>query len=150
MIKYCFVKLEINLKTPCTALLKKSIRHLFFICENLVDFYEARLHETSLNLHRHMWIFSRLSIAPVDGKHHLSELVFSALVGFSLQGKWWKNWSSALDSDLFLRKIRLLWFARLLTLLISVGTYRRCRRSEERPTETNTTNWMGRRLSLKV
>jgi hypothetical protein len=29
-------------------------------------------------------IFSRLSVASVDGKQHLSEVVFSALVGFSL------------------------------------------------------------------
>ena len=28
--------------------------------------------------------FSRLSIASVDDEHHLSEIVFSALVGFSL------------------------------------------------------------------
>jgi hypothetical protein len=31
--------------------------------------------------------FSRLSIAPVDGKQNLSEVVFSALVGFSLLEK---------------------------------------------------------------
>ena len=30
--------------------------------------------------------FSRMSIASVDGKQHLSEVVFSALVGFSLEG----------------------------------------------------------------
>ena len=29
--------------------------------------------------------FSRLSIASVDGKQHLSEVVFSSLVGFSLR-----------------------------------------------------------------
>ena len=42
--------------------------------------------------------FSRLSIASVDGKQHLSEIVFSALVGFSLLDKYptfeqgMKNW----------------------------------------------------------
>ena len=55
-----------------------------FFCKNLVDFNEVRLHEATLNLHTHAWILSRLPIAPVDGKQHLSEVVFSALVGFSL------------------------------------------------------------------
>ena len=64
-------------------------------------------------------IFFRLSIASADDKPHLSEVVFSALVGFALQGKWLNSWSSALDSDFFWRKTRLLWFAWLLTLLIS-------------------------------
>ena len=49
-----------------------------FFCENLVDFNETRLHEATLNLHIHMWIFSCLSIASVDGKQPLSEVVFSA------------------------------------------------------------------------
>ena len=53
-------------------------------CEKLVDINEARLLEASLNLHTHAWIFPRLSISSVDGKQHLSEVVFSALVGFSL------------------------------------------------------------------
>ena len=35
--------------------------------------------------------FSRPSIASVDGKQHLSVVVFSALVEFSLQGKWRNN-----------------------------------------------------------
>ena len=35
-----------------------------------------------------MYDFSSLSIGSADGKQHLSEVVFSALVGFSLQGKW--------------------------------------------------------------
>ena len=44
---------------------------------------------------RWIWTFLRmhefsylLSIASVDGKQHLSEVVFSALVWFSLYGKW--------------------------------------------------------------
>ena len=56
----------------------------FFFWENLVDFNEARLHEATLNLHTHAWFFSSLSIASVDGKQHLNELVFSALGGLSL------------------------------------------------------------------
>jgi hypothetical protein len=55
-----------------------------FFRENLVDFNAARLHEATLNLHTHRWIFHHLSIASVDGKQHLGEAVFSALVGFSL------------------------------------------------------------------
>ena len=31
---------------------------LLFFYENLVDFNEAHLHEATLNLHRHAWIFS--------------------------------------------------------------------------------------------
>ena len=72
-----------------------------FFCENLMDFNEARLHEAILNLHTHTWILSCLSIASVDGKQHLSEVVLSALVGFSLEGKWRNDWNSALDSDSF-------------------------------------------------
>ena len=56
--------------------------------ENLVDFNEARMYETTMKLHTNPWILSRLSLASVDGKQHLSEAVFSALIGFSLQGKW--------------------------------------------------------------
>ena len=48
-----------------------------------MDFDEARLHEATLNLHKHARFFPRLSIASVDGKQYLSEAVFSALVGFS-------------------------------------------------------------------
>ena len=60
----------------------------FFYCENLVDFNEAHLHEATLNLHICMReIFSHLSIVSVDDKQRLSELVFSALVGFSLLQK---------------------------------------------------------------
>ena len=47
-----------------------------------MNFNEARLHEAFINLHTHACIFSCLSIASVDGKQHLSEVVFSALVGF--------------------------------------------------------------------
>ena len=53
-----------------------------------MDFNEKRLHETTLNLYTDAWIFPSLSIASIDDKQHLNELVFSALVGFSLQGKW--------------------------------------------------------------
>ena len=45
-----------------------------FFCENLVDFNEARLYETTLNLHTHAEFFPRLSIASVDGTQHLSSL----------------------------------------------------------------------------
>ena len=62
-----------------------SIQPYFFVCKNLLDISEAHLHEVTLNLHTHVWIFSCMSIVTVDGKqHHLSEVVFSALVGFSL------------------------------------------------------------------
>ena len=59
-----------------------------FFCENLVDFSEAHLHEATLNLHTHAWIFYRLSVTSVDGKQHLREIVFSALVRFSLLEKY--------------------------------------------------------------
>ena len=49
-----------------------------------MDFNESRMEEATLKLHTHGLIFSRLSIASVDDKQHLSEVVFSALVGFSL------------------------------------------------------------------
>ena len=61
----------------------RKVSNLFFP-ESLVDFNAARLHETTLNLHTHTWFFSRQSVASVDGKQHLSEVVFSALIGFSL------------------------------------------------------------------
>ena len=54
-----------------------------------MDFNASRLHEVTLNIHMYAWIFSRLSIASVDGKQHLSEIVFSALVGFSLATGIW-------------------------------------------------------------
>ena len=47
-----------------------------FFWKNLVDFNEAWLDEVTLNLHMHAWIFSCLSIALVDGKQNLSEVVF--------------------------------------------------------------------------
>ena len=53
-----------------------------------MDFNEACLHEATLNLHMYANIFSCLSIASVDGKQHLSKVVFSALVGFSLLEKY--------------------------------------------------------------
>ena len=60
-----------------TNMLEKY-RTIFFL-RNPGGFQLPRLHEAT-----HVWIFSHLSIAPVDGKQHLSEVVFSALVGFSL------------------------------------------------------------------
>ena len=54
--------------------------------ENLVNVNEPRLHEATLNLDTDAGTFSRLSIASVDGKHHLSD-VFSALIGFWLLEK---------------------------------------------------------------
>ena len=47
------------------------------------------MHEVTLNPLINALIFSCLSIASVDGKQHLSDVVFSALVGFSLSGKLW-------------------------------------------------------------
>ena len=41
-----------------------------------------------LEPHTYTWIFSRLSIASVHGKLNLSNVVFSALVKFSLSRKW--------------------------------------------------------------
>jgi hypothetical protein len=60
----------------------RKVPDLICFCKNLVDLYEACLHEVTLNLYMHAWIFPRLSILSVDGKQHLSEVVFSALVGF--------------------------------------------------------------------
>ena len=65
------------------TVLEKYLAHFFFFF-NFVDFNEARLHEAAFNLHMHVWMFSCLSIASVDGKQHLREVVFSALVSFSL------------------------------------------------------------------
>ena len=62
----------------------RKVSDLFLFLQNLVNFNEARLREATLNLHTHTLIFSRLSIASVDGKKYFSEVVFSALVGFSL------------------------------------------------------------------
>ena len=59
-----------------TSLLQKY--PTFFLCENLVDFNEACLHDATLNLHRHGNFFFRLSIELVDCKQHLNEVVFSA------------------------------------------------------------------------
>ena len=61
----------------------RKVSDLFIFCKNLVDFNEARLHEATLKLHSHSRIFFRLSIVSVDDKQHLSEIVFSALVGYS-------------------------------------------------------------------
>ena len=72
---------------------------------------------------RQPWTFIRIcEFFTVCQQQHLSDVVFIALVGFSLYGKWRNYRSSALDSDFFWRKTRLLLFARLLTLLISLLT----------------------------
>ena len=60
---------------------EKSIRPYFFAKTWWISMKRACM---ILNLLTHAWIFSRLSIASVDGKQHLSEVVISALVGFSL------------------------------------------------------------------
>ena len=65
----------------------RKVSDRIFLCEHLMDYNLARLHEPTLNLSAHALIFSRLSIASVAGKQQLSEVVCSARVGFSLQGK---------------------------------------------------------------
>ena len=80
-----------------------TLIHSLSFCENLMDLNQARLHEPTLNLHAHVWIFSPLWIASVAGKQHLSEVMCSALIGFSLQGKWLNNYSSTTASN-FARK----------------------------------------------
>ena len=64
-----------------TTLLEKYLTCFY---ENLMDFNETRLHDATLHLHMHAWFFPSLSIASIDGKQYLNEVVFSALVGFSL------------------------------------------------------------------
>ena len=56
----------------------RKIPDLFFWREKSAGFQCRALHEATLNLHTHAWIFYRLSIASVDGKQHFSEVVFSA------------------------------------------------------------------------
>ena len=63
----------------------RKVSDRIFLCENLMDYNLARLHEPTLNLSAHAWIFSRLSIASVAGKQHLSEVVCSARVVYMLQ-----------------------------------------------------------------
>ena len=72
----------------------------YFFCENFVVFNEAHLHKTTLNVHTHIRILSRLSIASVDDKQHLSAIVFSknrtgALNTNSL--KCYLLWTDAID-----------------------------------------------------
>ena len=57
---------------------------LVFLLRKPSGIHEARFHKANLNLHMHTWIFSRLSETSVDDKKHFTEVVFSALVGFSL------------------------------------------------------------------
>ena len=65
----------------------RKVSNLILFCKNLVDFNEAHLYKATLNLHTHMLIFFSPINMSVDGKQHLSEVRFSALVGFSLKGK---------------------------------------------------------------
>ena len=58
----------------------------------------ARLHKPTLNLSAHALFCSRLSIASVAGKQHLSEVVCSARDDFSFKGKWRNDCSSATAS----------------------------------------------------
>ena len=76
--------INMDINTSCLQYYHvREVSKLFF-CENLMNFNEAILYEASLNLHTHTWIFSRRSIASVNGKQHLSKVVFSTLVGFLL------------------------------------------------------------------
>ena len=59
---------------------KYSTFFLSLFCENLVDLNEARLHEATLNLHMHERIISCPSIASVDGKQHLSQVVYNVVL----------------------------------------------------------------------
>ena len=43
----------------------RKVSYRIFLCEHLMDYNLARLHEPTLNLSAHAWIFSRLSIASV-------------------------------------------------------------------------------------
>ena len=60
----------------------REISDLIFSCENMVDFNETSLLDLDPSYARVN--FSRLSIASVDGKQHFSEVVFNALVEFSV------------------------------------------------------------------
>ena len=51
-------------------------------------FQGSHLHEATLKLHTNTCTFYCLSIASVDDKQYLSEVVFSALVGFLLLEKY--------------------------------------------------------------
>ena len=85
----------INLIPLCSRLPKHNNQYItllekyptLFIFRKLVEFNETRLNKLTLNLQTYAWIFFRLSIVLVYGKKHLSEVVFSALVKFSLYGK---------------------------------------------------------------
>ena len=62
----------------------RKVSDLILFFQKPGDLNEVRLHEVTLNLYTHAWTFSCLSIPSVAGKQRLSEVVFSALVGFSL------------------------------------------------------------------
>ena len=77
--------------TNGTEMLKgnRNTTTLLFFPKGLKILHEERrrlprLHGTTLKLYKPYMTFSRLSMASVDGKQHLSELVFSALLGCSL------------------------------------------------------------------
>ena len=55
----------------------RKVSDLIFLCKNLVDFNEVCLHEATLNLHMHLWIFSCLSIVSVDGYSCVWSLFFA-------------------------------------------------------------------------
>ena len=83
-----------------------------------MDFIEARLHEVTLNLHTHTWFFP-LSIASVYGKQYLSEAVLMLSSDFYCKENDETTGTERLIQTFLWRKIKLLWFARLLSLLIS-------------------------------
>ena len=101
-----FYRFNINSSNLQVLLSYKSILHFFF-CENLEDFNEAHLHEATVDIHMPTWIFSRLSIASVDDKQHLSEIVLSALVGYHSKENDWTTGAAHL--------IQLFWLYRLIS-----------------------------------
>ena len=46
-----------HLHFECTYYSVEKVSDPIFIWKNLVDYNEARLHEATLNLHKHAWIF---------------------------------------------------------------------------------------------
>ena len=93
---YIFFSLSFHIFLSYIYILTLLEKYQTFFFENLVDFNEAPFNELTLIIHMHAWIFSRLSIVSVDGKQHLSEVLFSALIGFSLYGKWLNDLVSGL------------------------------------------------------
>ena len=75
-----------RLACPCVRGLLEKYLSFFLFYENLVDINEAFFMRRPWTLMREF--FPHLSIASVDGKRHLSEIVFNALIGFSLLEKY--------------------------------------------------------------